>query len=214
MNSFIFNWSVIKSSPLTQSETEQFTDHLFTLTSQLQSSLTVDLLMWQTVWRWWGYCSLIWLAAGAKPQTCCFAVSSQPDAEWFRKQSRSLGCLTRLCLVFIKKNMVRRLESCELHSKSQQFTLQFLFFFSWAQKINAACINLFRHHHAVRLGNIWLKECESLKNITTEKHFASADLGSVVYEVITEFLCTWLHIPTANGYVNVIYPSVVSRSVK
>lgn len=49
MNSFIFNWSVIKSSPLTQSETEQFTDHLFTLTSQLQSSLTVDLLMWQTV---------------------------------------------------------------------------------------------------------------------------------------------------------------------
>lgn len=129
MNSFIFNWSVIKSSPLTQSETEQFTDHLFILTSQLQSSLTVDLLMWQTVWRWWGYCSLIWLAAGAKPQTCCFAVSSQPDAEWFRKQSRSLGCLTRLCLVFIKKNMVRRLESCELHSKSQQFTLQFLFFF-------------------------------------------------------------------------------------
>lgn len=209
MNSFIF-----KSSPLTQSETEQFSDHLFTLTSQLQSSLTVDLLMWQTVWRWWGYCSLIWLAAGVKPQTCCFAVSSQPDAEWFRKQSRSLGCLTRLCLVFIKKNMVRRLESCELHSKSQQFTLQFLFF-SWAQKINAVCINLFRHHRAVRLENISdSRNVNALKNITTEKHFASAELGSVVYEVITEFLCTWLHIPTANGYVNVIYPSVVSRSVK
>lgn len=208
MNSFIFNWSVIKSSPLTQSETEQFTDHLFTLTSQLQSSLTVDLLMWQTVevMR-----VLLFNLISSRRETTDLLLCSQPDAEWFRKQRAGL---TRLCLVFIKKIMVRRLESCELHSKSRQFTLQFLFFFSWAQKINAVCINLFRHHRAVRLVNIWLKESESLKNITTEKHFASAQLGSVLYEVITEFLCTWLHILTANGYVNVIYPSVVSRSVK